>query len=125
MVLGREGRSTQCTLPRCKCARWKKKLQSGEETTCEGREMMPWKQSWIVQECGEKAVKVGLRWIRQGLDLRGAGGEEQSPGLTCRLKVKSDLSGQETQLKMPNITNPRSRPDDTAPKYHSENAFIL
>ena len=76
-------------------------------------------------ECGEISEDGCEAGLDQGKDLRGAGEEEQSPGLTRRLKVKSDLSGQETQLKMPNSTNPRSRPDDTAPKYHSENAFIL
>lgn len=73
---------------------------------------------------GIAAVSLGWARTRPGQDLRGAGGEEQSPRLTRRLKVKSDLSGQETELKMPNSTNPRSRPDDTGPKYHSENAFI-
>lgn len=84
--------------------------------------MVEWDCAEITDEGN---VGFGLGWIRIGYDLRGAGEEEQSSGLTRRLKVKSDLSGQETQLKMPNSTNPCSRPDDTAPKYHSENAFIL
>lgn len=74
---------------------------------------------------GNSSSGFGLGRMRLGKDLRGAGEKEQSPQLTCILKEKSNLSGQERELAMPNSTNPSSRPDDTAPKYHSENAFIL
>lgn len=81
--------------------------------------------SWIAQIV-EGIEVAGLVWAGWGQARTSeAGKEEQSPRLTRRLKMKSNLSGQETELKMPNSTNPHSRPDDTAPKYHSENSFIL
>lgn len=80
--------------------------------------------NWFAQECVGMAAAC-----KDGLDEARTSEEQarrsRAQGLHADLKVKSDLSEQETQLKMPNSTNPRSRPDDTAPKYHSENAFIL